>query len=175
MKKFFAIAIMAIACLSANAQQKAHSWSIQPKLGITSAMTTDDGQDPRIGFTTGAEALYQFNRWFGLSAGLNYSQYGTKEDHWTGEFDYLTIPVLANFYVCHGLALKTGLEFADKVNGGNGVSSSMVSIPMGISYEFDCGIELDSRFNFGVTDVYEHHDAKEVAFLFTVGYKFKFK
>ena len=87
MKKFFLMAVMAVACLTANAQNARHSegsFTLQPMIGIaagTLSGTYSDfeisSKDPRAGLTIGAEAEYYTKTpWLSVSAALMYTQQG---------------------------------------------------------------------------------------------------
>ena len=84
MKKLMMVAVMAICCLTANAQKTRHDAgkiTIQPMIGLsngtirgeykTSSGTVKyDNDDPRYGLAFGAEGECYFdNGWFSLSAG----------------------------------------------------------------------------------------------------------
>ena len=118
---------------------------------------------------------------------------------------YLNIPVTANFYVWKGLALRTGLQMGfltvanlmETVNisgsqDGKNVKMSTdtdesvkdqfnkfdLSIPVGVSYEFNNHIVLDARYNIGVTKVNKDSEPGEKdnhngSFSITIGYKIK--
>lgn len=104
--------------------------------------------------------------------------------------DYINVPILANFYVCKGLALKTGIQPAFNVNSrykmsisgisvsgdlsdviGDDIKSFDFSIPVGISYEYK-NFVIDGRYNVGVTKLLNDSDSKNSVFQFTLGYKF---
>lgn len=96
--------------------------------------------------------------------------------------NYITIPVLANFYPCKGLAIKAGLEPAikvsssfsmDGVSGDNNLTNGfMLSIPVGASYEYN-NVVLDARYNIGVTKMSDYLDnPKNNSLVITLGYKF---
>ena len=57
MKKIFMMAVMAVAALSANAQQEAGSFSLQPKAGLTVSSLSGDGMKAKAGFTAGVEGF----------------------------------------------------------------------------------------------------------------------
>lgn len=96
--------------------------------------------------------------------------------------NYITIPVLANYYPCKGLAIKAGLEPAIKVSSSfssdagsidnNFTKGFMLSIPVGASYEYN-NVVLDARYNIGVTKMSDYLDnPKNNSFVVTLGYKF---
>jgi len=218
-KKFILFAVAAIATLGANAQSKVKpgTWSIQPKLGATITSITNLDYDTKIsgangkaeyqtfiGATTGAEAEYQVTDRFSIAAGVGYIMQGKQwDDYKYGSYEetdqkielgYINIPVVANYYIFKGFAIKTGAQFAflieakEKgtiVNGTSENTSSIdvkdncntfdFSIPVGVSYEFDNHIVIDARYNIGITNVNKTGSVNchNSVFLATVGYKFR--
>ena len=187
-------AIVMVATTSAFAQHAVGSLTVQPKVGLNIAnMTDSDGADPRIGLVAGAELEYQVSDWFSLAGGAVYSMQGAKasESGFSGtlKLDYINIPIVANFYVAKGLALKFGLQPGFNVSSklsasGGGVSASTslsnlgidiksfdLSIPVGASYEFN-NIVIDARYNVGSTKLVDGEDSRNSVFQFTIGYKF---
>lgn len=142
------------------------------------------------------EGEYQATDIFSVSAGVLYSMQGAKKEvkalnntyTATTKVDYINIPVMANVYVVKGLAVKAGIQPGFKVSssvkqslntsiGGTSGSTDLkaksfdFSIPVGISYEY-ANVQLDARYNFGVTKVFENSDIKNSVFQLTLGYKF---
>ncbi|MBR4389159.1 MAG: PorT family protein [Prevotella sp.] len=115
------------------------------------------------------------------------------------DLHYLNVPVMLNAYVLPGLALKTGLQIAflldgrlkqestpvtideegaktygeteDKETKWNDLKSFDISIPIGLSYEFE-NVILDARYNLGITKIHSDYDWRNSFFTFTVGYRF---
>ena len=135
MKKLMMIAAMMVATVTANAQFEPGTFSIQPKLGGVAAwlsnmpnlpVSTNTTLDktPVAGFVIGAEAEYQLTNMISLAAGVNYSLQGSAwEDYEMKagsnklelkdakvELGYVTIPVVANFYLFKGFAVKAGIQ-----------------------------------------------------------------
>ena len=182
MKKFILMAAMVFASVASFAQQPVGTFSIQPKVGISIAELTDNSGDARIGVLAGAEAMYQATDIFGISVGAIYQQQGIKSDNATLKLDYVNVPILANVYVVKGLAVKLGIQpgflvAANEDNIKDNMNTVDFSIPVGISYDFDCGLVLDARYNCGITNVYKdsyyNNSNTNDVFSFTVGYKFK--
>ena len=207
MKKMMLIAAMMVATLSANAQFEQGTFSIQPKAGGNAAwlsnmpnlnlgggVTLD--KTPAAGGIVGVEAEYMLTDNFSLAAGLTYGEQGSGyedyEENYSGakvelkdlkvDLDYLNIPVVANYYLFRGFAVKAGVQFgfltSAKIKGktittinGSTTTTEMedkkignqdfkdtlekfdLSIPMGISYEFKVPIVIDLRYNLGLTKV----------------------
>lgn len=199
MKKFFAAAVIALVSLTASAQTPEQGEvSLTPMLGISYGGYMNyefqggfdtPSRNGNIGFTIGAELGYMCNNWFKPSVGVQYINASTqlklddaKEDI---KNDYLAIPVLANFYVGDGFALKVGVQpaflLSTKLGSEDGkdfVNSFDFTIPVGLSYEFS-NIVLDARYNIGLQNTIKS-DKKVDGFTnltngyatITVGYKF---
>lgn len=191
MKKLFLAVVAMMVSATTFAQNEVGQLTIQPKVGVNIANITDsDDADPRIGLAAGAEFEYGITDNIGLSAGVLYSMQGAKASEesvdYTLKLDYLNVPILANFYVAKGLALKLGVQpgfkLSSKVKGEasgvtaeleveDGVKSVDLSIPVGLSYQYQ-NIVFDARYNWGVTKIVDDADSKHSVFQITVGYKF---
>lgn len=189
MKKLLLMAAIMLASVGAYAQHAVGSFNLQPKVGINIANLTDlDDSDPRVGFVGGVEGEYQATDIFSVSAGVLYSMQGAKSKvsgvTETMKLDYINVPILANVYVVKGLAVKLGIQPGFKVNSeykldavGKTASTDVdaksfdFSIPVGISYEFS-NIQLDARYNWGLTKTFDNTDCKNSVFQITLGYKF---
>lgn len=200
-KNFIALAALLFS-VSVNAQKAAGSWSLQPKAGINIAtMTNDDDAKIRTGLVVGAELDYQATPQFSISAGALYSQQGSEAKvqgvSGTLKMDYVNVPILVNFHVANGLALKAGIQpgflINDKVEvSSNGVSAEVglkesyraagvdadissldFAIPLGISYEFS-NVVLEARYNLSLTNAITvlGESTKHSVFQLTLGYKF---
>ena len=192
------IAVMAVACLTANAQNSRHdagSFTIQPMIGLSAgtlsgkySSLTFNSDDPRWGITAGAEAeYYTSTHWLSVSAGLMYTQQGWEGKgiiNVTSKLDYINIPVLVNFYVAKGFALKIGLQPGFMVNAKEGSTDAKdyyesfnLSMPIGLSYEFKNGITLDLRGTPALTAVNKNSNSdfkmRSDCVTLTVGYKFE--
>lgn len=190
MKKLFLAVVAMMVSAATFAQNEVGQLTIQPKVGVNIANITDaDDTDPRIGLAAGAEFEYGLTDNIGLSAGVLYSMQGVKttiiDDDCTWKLDYLNVPILANFYVAKGFAVKLGvqpgfkLSSKAKVKGSgaskevdvDGIKSVDLSIPVGLSYQYQ-NIVFDARYNWGVTKIVDDADSKHSVFQITVGYKF---
>lgn len=181
MKKFMMIVAMAFATLTASAQAEAGTLTLKPLVGINVANITDDDGDAKVGLAAGAELGYQLNESFAVTAGAIYSMQGAKSEGVKLNLDYINIPILANYYITKGLAVKAGIQPAFKVKSEakadvvsvdmDGFKSFDLSIPVGLSYEVSDFV-IDARYNWGMTKVLEGFDSKNTVFQFTVGYKF---
>lgn len=102
MKKFFAIAILALATLSMNAQDF-KKFRFGPTAGLNiSTMNLDWDHSSRIGFNVGAICEYNFTNNFYVGSGLKFTQKGVKWNNIVNNINdpnlksnpgYLEIPV----------------------------------------------------------------------------------
>ena len=222
MKKIMMVAAMMIAAVSANAQNEVGQITLKPTVGLNIASMTK-GEDTKVrpGFIAGVEAEYGVSENFGITAGIFYSQQGVKgknttfgeldfdedanliggwafEGDATIKLDYINIPIMAQYYVIPGLALKAGIQpgfnvlkkvkldgtlYQGSVQGGNerkvndsykindGVKGFQFAIPVGLSYEYKSFV-LDARYNIYLTKALKDADTRHSVFAFTLGYKF---
>ena len=222
MKKLMMIAAMLVATVSAYAQFEPGTFSIQPKVGINLAKVSNmapiGAGDYKLdrsllgGAVLGAEAEYQIAKPFSVAAGLLFSMQGCQwqdDDFKLGDqkievkdtkiaLNYLNLPVVANFYLFKGFAVKAGVQFGFLCSANAQTTQKIgstttkydesvkdqcnkvdISIPVGVSYQVPTiPIYIDARANFGVTkivkDKYADGDnSKNQVFQLTVGYKFK--
>lgn len=187
--------VMATVAMTASAQNTLRdkgSFTLQPKAGvgigtIAGNWTTIGGEKDkaRIGFVAGLEGEYYAADWFGLAVGLNYAQQGFKfegEDFKeTTKLDYLNVPIVGNFYVAKGLALKTGFQFGFLMNAKldsqdikDLCNKVNFAIPIGVSYEIE-NVVLDLRYNLGLNKTNKADNgnkARTDLIQITLGYKF---
>lgn len=193
MKKLMMIAAMMLMGMGAFAQNEVGQVTLQPKVGMNLATITGDGdQKMKVGLLAGAELEYGIAENFGLDFGVLYSMEGCrfKEDGMDKSLkynlDYINIPILAQFYPAKGFAIKAGIQPAfnvrhkashdgdtvDMKDLGYEVKSFNFSIPVGLSYEYQCFV-LDARYNIGVTKLVKDADqGRNSTFSISIGYKF---
>ena len=198
MRKMMMIAVMAIVAMTASAQNTLRdkgTFTLQPKVGLglgsfSGSWTTTDGESHkiRVGLVAGVEGEYYINDWFSAAIGVSYAQQGWKNTfnsspNTTTKLDYLNIPLVGDFYVARGLALKTGVQFGflmsakeEDYDFKDACKKMNISIPIGVSYEFSDFV-IDARYNLGLTKVNKEggpQDNKSRSDLIqiTVGYKF---
>lgn len=194
-----------MATVSANAQFEKGTWSLQPYTGgVVSSITNagsydlDDGTELKkkmtVGYIIGGEAEYQFAKKFSVAAGVNFTSQGCAWDdfdYWedgvkvkikdqSDILGYVKIPIVANYYIFKGFAVKTGVQFGFLVTSkfyahgkadmdilGDGVNREVdlygtvdvkdqyqkfdFSIPIGVSYQFKVPIVIDARYQLGLT------------------------
>lgn len=167
------------------------------------------GIKEKIGLVAGAEIAYQMSRRLGLSAGLLYSMQGARYNdfHNTNievtnakvSLEYINVPIMANYYVVKGLALKAGIQPAfcvkDKTTGDITIHTEEhwdtyvktvkmpdfhkfeLSVPVGISYEYQDFV-IGAMYNIGLTNIFgdswdksSHSSAHNSVLQITLGYQ----
>lgn len=188
MKKFFMIAVMAVAAISASAQEVG-SFFVTPKIGVNLASMTDTNDSKnRTGIVAGAELGYQSSEASTVTVGLFYSQQGVKSGDNTLKNDYLNIPVVASYVLFPGFSIEAGLQPAillsakdDDGDTKEAFNKFDLSLPIGISYEFS-KVVIGARYNIGlltcpkdltdpVTGNTHEYKSKNNVISFTIGYK----
>ena len=194
MKKMMMIAVMAIFAMTASAQntnREVGAFTLQPKVGLaigsfSGEYITVGGKvdtKKRVGFTAGLEGEIYATNWLGIALGLNYAQQGWKFGDVKCKYDYLNVPLVADFYVARGLALKTGVQLGflmnakwDDLNVKDDCNKTNFSIPIGISYEFS-NVVLDLRYNVALSKVNknatDNYKYRSDLVQITIGYKFE--
>ena len=212
MKKMMMMAAMMLMSIGAFAQNEVGQITLKPTVGLNIAtMTKFDYKKTRPGVIAGVEAEYGVAEKFGVTAGLFYSMQGVKQD-WsesesvanvvvsggakaTYKLDYLNIPILAQYYVIPGLAVKAGIQpgfciskkydaegnvtiagqniFSESEKGKieDGIKSFQFAIPVGLSYEYQSFV-LDARYNIYATKAIKDADSRHSVFTISLGYKF---
>ena len=194
MKKMMMIVAFVAATVSASAQninREVGAFTLQPKVGL--ALGSFSGEyitvggkvdtKKRVGFIAGVEGEYYATNWLGIALGLNYAQQGWKFNDVKCKYDYLNVPLVADFYVARGLALKTGVQLGflmnakwDDLNFKDDSNKTNFSIPIGISYEFS-NVVLDLRYNVALSKVNknatDNYKFRSDLVQFTIGYKFE--
>lgn len=186
MKKFFMIAVMAVAALSAKAQQEVGTFSIMPRFGAGMSILQDFNDDlsNNMCFAVGAEGQYQISENFAISAGLDYDYYMSSESKINGidqtvKFGYLDIPVMAhltfgNFAV--GAGIQPGFKVYSKMGSYDlgDIKSTRFDIPLEATYTFGDDYVLGIRYNLPLTKVadYQTISPKVSGVMLSLGYRF---
>ncbi len=131
-----------------------------------------------------AELLYSGN---GFQVDSNISLQEVKFDVDYGTID---VPILAKLYITPEVAINAGIMPSFIVNSSTTLQDTEInfntvglSIPIGLSYEFDFGLILDARYKFGLTDINSVSELgtnihnitnhmKSEGFTFSVGFRF---
>lgn len=184
-KAIFTLTLL-LASLQGFAQKEVGKLTFIPKVGVN--LATIAGSDiyyhgntelkptMRVGVAAGIDGDYQFSESMSLSVGLLYSLQGhgyddiERQKNYSATLHYVNVPIMLNYYIFKGLAVKAGLQpgyaFYKKLgydqyfdnswrsytSSGTTYNSFDFGIPVGISYDFDKW-RLDARYNFGLLNL----------------------
>ncbi len=210
-------------CMAAVTTASAQEFSYGAKLGLNISNISmsydnsdydegdDEGDKSRMSFVLGVMGEYKLSDQMAVSAELLYSAQGDKsksedsDDDYSSSYTYKTnlsyinIPILFNYYVAEGIAVKAGIQPGfllgakykyswEKTQDGETESgdddedakkdynSIDFSIPIGVSYNITENIMVDARYNIGVANISKYteggYSEKNNVFQLSVGYKF---
>ena len=146
MKKIMMIAAMMVATLGAVAQNEVGQLTLQPKVGMNISKITGSNLNSKVGLVAGFEAEYGVAKNFGISLAALYSMQGAKKDLKANNgtsvdvkfnLDYINIPVLAQYYIVPGLAVKAGIQFGFNVRNKVKVGTNIA----GYNLKDDCSMD----------------------------------
>lgn len=133
-------------------------------------------------FSVQPELLYsaQGARYDYTETEIDYNSYYSKTKTETLKLDYITIPIIAKYYIVKGLNVQAGPQFAFNVTAKNhiedikeNVKSFDFGLGLGAGYELSNGMFFDTRYNIGLSKVNKEGDASRNGVLqLSVGYKF---
>jgi hypothetical protein len=197
MKKvlFFAIAVMTFSF--ANAQDVSYGLKAGLNYSNWSFSNEDMGDfDSRLSFHVGGVVELGLSEKFSVQPELLYSSVGAQmdlseasraaSDNFVYALDYLSIPVMAKYYVAEGFSLEVGpqigvlLSAKAKYDGESedvkdSFKSTDFSAGIGAGYKMENGLFINARYVLGLSNVLEDSGdewGKNNAFQFSLGYKF---
>ncbi|MFD2518998.1 porin family protein [Salinimicrobium flavum] len=182
MKKLLLVLLVVAFSGVANAQDL----SFGAKAGVNFAtLTGDDVEDidSRTAFHLGLVAEFLLSERFAIQPEVLYSAQGAEDSEATWKLDYVSIPVMAKFFVTEGLSLEAGPYVAFNVVSEvemDGITvdleeeteSTDFGAALGLGYQLPMGVFFQGRYAMGLTDIATDTDAKNGVFQLSVGYKF---
>lgn len=196
MKKIILTGVMVFTFGFVNAQEKAAmAFGVKGGLNISTITNADvDGVNSKslVGFHVGFFGEFMVSYTFAIQPEILYSVQGT-ELEFEGEsgdlkLDYITIPVMAKYYVADAFSLELGPQIGFLVSAktkSGGVSedvkdelkSTDVSLNFGLGYDITENLMIGARYNLGLTRLQDElfpgeDESKNSVFQISVGYKF---
>ena len=140
-----------------------------------------------IGINIGGMAEYELSNSFSLQAELLYNSRGGKlpGDNlvFYAHLDYLDVPLQVKYYFIKKMSFDFGTQFgvlikskAELFSGEKveliGVKDFDFSINGGFSYKFENNLIIQSRYNFGLSEIFENERYKTSMISLSLGYYF---
>lgn len=156
--------------LSSTTVVLAQNVSFGVKGGVNMADISTDGPaeyDTKVGFHVGGLAHIHISKHFAVQPELLYSTQGADNGNGKLKFNYINVPVLAQYMTGSGFRFQTGPQIGIMTTAKSKVAGVEVDISeavstvdfgwaFGASYMFSGGIGVDARYNLGITDVNEN-------------------
>ena len=161
------------------------------KAGLNLSTLQPELTDSRTAFHLGAVAEISLSDAFSVQPELLYSAHGAKDQNDSNgdevfKVDYLTLPILAKYYVTDGLSIEGGPQLGFLLSSkqeDNGETDDLKDITKSTDFGFALGVgyKLDSGLNFGlryylgsdVNDIdSDSEEFKNRVFQISVGYFF---
>lgn len=178
MKRLFLLAILLIAgSTSMNAQ--GIKFGVKAGANFSNFSGSDaDGFNGLTSFHVGGLAEIKLLPNFSVQPELLYSSQGAKQDGFDDvKLDYVTVPVLAKFYlITDKLSLEAGPQFSFLVNDNLDDTFKTKSFDFaaagGLAFDFTKNIFAQARYVVGLTDTTKDAEIKNSTIQLSVGLKF---
>jgi hypothetical protein len=141
--------------------------------------------DARTGFHLGVITEISFSDKFSVQPEVLYSAQGAKlKNFGTSQIDYLSVPILAKYYIVENFSIEAGpqvsflvndvftFEESSKEDENLNAESLDFGFNFGLGYKFDNGLFAQARYNLGITPIEENPDITNRVFQLSVGYQF---
>ncbi|NJX15357.1 porin family protein [Tamlana crocina] len=138
-----------------------------------------------IGFHAGFIAEVKFSDAFALQPELLYSRAGAEEENVVAfQLDYISVPVMAKFYIADRFSLDVGPQFSFLVNDtakfrfeeipdyDTDANTFDLALNAGLGIDFAQHWFSQLRYSYGITKVGENPDINNGIFQLSVGYRF---
>lgn len=197
-KSILIIALVLFGTTTMSAQEK---WNFGVKGGVNFATITGDGfdsPDSRTSFNAGLLAEIPIADRFSIQPEVLYSGQGfdaeeidqdnvfDNDDNVEYQVDYISVPLLAKFYLVDGLSIQAGPSFNFKVNeeldyepnsdGGDFDGDRFEDFDFGgaagLEYKFNNGFFIQGRYTYGFSKMIDDEDVHNSVFQAGVGFMF---
>lgn len=156
----------------------AQKWDFGVKGGVNIATIVGDetsGTDPRTSFYVGGFTQVELSDKFAFQPEILYSSQGVEGNEngfdMTLKLDYLTIPLMAKYYITENFTLDVGPQLgfllqADAETMGISVDfkdymkNFDFGLNFGLGYEFD-KFAINGRYNVGLSDIWDSAEFEE--------------
>ena len=201
-KRFlFILLISLLVGLQTKAQTvSTFTMKVGPKVGLNLSTLNGTQDFENVSMKTSFNGGVVFNmRWgqrhlssafgtgiFGLQPEILFSMQGANVGGRPVNLNYLTVPVMLKFYATECFNIEFGPEFALLVSDPGTVNRKMftydlsnlnggkdVSLAVGIGYDFDFGLSVNARYNYGLSELANNLPWKNSVFQISLSWLIK--
>lgn len=169
------MASLALGCLvSANAQ----SYGIKAGLNFANLKGDDaDGYNGLTSFHVGFVSEFRVFENLALQPELLYSTQGAEINDTKYELGYLSVPIMAKFYLNGKLSIQAGPQFGVLVSESDDLSANDTNtfdfgLAGGLEYKIVGGLFVQGRYGVGLSDISDNADVKNSVVQLSIGYLF---
>jgi hypothetical protein len=164
-------------------------FGVKAGVNLSGFHTKNGTSSDLVGFNIGGIAKMDLNKTFGLQTELNFNSKGgiyflpMTPFNPSIRLTYINVPVIIQTHISKKFNFEFGPEFGfllnqkAELNGEsieiNEVSSFDLNINAGLSYEFENGILIQSRYGYGLSKLFDERDYKNSCISLSLGYFFK--
>ena len=138
-------------------------------------------QEPNslVGYHFGVGGIKSFSENFSLKHEFIFSMQGTDASGGALRYYYLNMPVMIHVPLAQKLYLNTGpqtgivisaMDKAESTNVTASLNTIDLSFGLGFQYSATERLFLDTRYNFGITNVYRNETSRNSVFQISAGY-----
>ncbi len=185
MKKLLVVAVFAFGFFTTVKAQNVH-FGIKAGANFANLNGGDVDLDGRTGLHAGVALELSLMEKFSLQPELVYSSQGAEVPGFSEiNLDYISMPVLAKYYLAGGLSIDVGPQFAFLVNDGiKALNSDAEGVEydgdkfdlggaFGLGFKTPMGVFVQARYVIGFSETQTDSDLKNNVFQLSVGYNFK--
>ncbi|MEO5564257.1 MAG: porin family protein [Chitinophagaceae bacterium] len=165
MKKIILSGIVLLLVTTLFAQHSNVHFGIKAGANFASMKNGEINTDSKAGLNVGGLAHIHLSKTFAIQPEVVFSmQGGTHENGDKNKFNYLNVPVLAQYMFGEGFRVQTGPQLGLLLSAKNEINGVEVDIDdllkksdfgwaFGASYITKQGIGIDGRYNLGITSI----------------------
>jgi opacity protein-like surface antigen len=175
MKSFFFIVSFSLFTIAAA---HAQTYGIKGGVNFANLSGSDaDGADAITGLHLGVIAEFSIFQNLSLQPELLYSAQGANINDVDYKLGYLTLPVMAKFYLNDKLSVHAGPQFGLLISENDEIkeadnNKTDFGISGGIEYNLLGGLFVQGRYNSGMSNLSDNVEVKNSVIQLSIGYMF---
>jgi hypothetical protein len=181
MKKIIYLLLIIILTSTSLVQSQSLKFGLKAGINLANYSGSDISTSTITSFHAGLVSELKVFKNFSLQPELLYSMQGAEIDElgqqFTNELGYVSIPVLAKFYLDRNLSLELGPQFSFLLNERNNVQAGDsntfdFAVAAGLSYKLGKHFFVQGRYGLGLTEPKRDANIKNTVLQASLGYLF---